>query len=122
MKKFFKSLLFIGGAAVAAHFGIKAYKRVSGTAKLSQSLPEFLSNVYGELPLLNVNASLGQMNITARFSQEIIEKHDDIENTIREYISDFYPELAKFAINVEILNMDDADEEPEAEEEEVNEE
>ncbi len=118
MKKFFKSLLWIGGAAVAAHFGIKAYKRVSGTAKLSQSLPEFLSNVYGELPLLNVNASLGQLNISARFSEEIIEKHDDIENTIREYVADFYPELAKFAINVDILALDDENEEPEMDEDE----
>lgn len=117
MKKFFKTVLYIGGAATAAHFGIKAYKRMSGTAKLSQTLPEFLSNVYGELPLLNLHASLGQLNITARFSEEIIEKHNDIENTIREYVADFYPELAKFAINVDILAMDESNNEPEAEEE-----
>lgn len=102
MKKFFKALLFIGGTALAAHFGMKAYKRVNGVVKLAKSLPEFLGNVYGEKPKLGINRGFNTMLIKVGFSQEILDKHTDIENTIREYIDDFYPELTKCSIDVNI--------------------
>ena len=102
MKKFFKKILILGGTLAAAHFGFKAYKKISGTAKLSKSLPEFLNNVYGEMPQVNVNHTLNSTRIKLFFSQEILDKHTDIETTIREYIDDFYPELAKTKINIEI--------------------
>jgi len=31
-----------------------------------------------------------------------MDKHNDIENTIQEYIDDFYPELAKNSIEISI--------------------
>lgn len=110
MKKFFKALLFIGGTATAAHFGLKAYRRVSGTVKLSKSLPEFLSNVYGEFPKIDLNQTMNYLSLKIRFSQEILDKHDDIENTVREYIDDFYPEVAKCSVDIEIQPK--AEEEP----------
>ncbi|MDD4146939.1 MAG: hypothetical protein PHO85_00255 [Candidatus Cloacimonetes bacterium] len=73
MKKFFKTLLFIGGTAAAAHLGMKAYRRVSGTVKLSKSLPEFLSNVYGEQPKVDINQTMSYLSIKVRFSQEILD-------------------------------------------------
>ncbi|MDY0320022.1 MAG: hypothetical protein RBQ67_08525 [Candidatus Cloacimonadaceae bacterium] len=102
MKKFFKALLFIGGTAAAAHFGMKTYRRINGTVKLSKSLPEFLSNVYGEYPKVDVNQTMSYLSLKIRFSQEIIDKHDDIESTIREYIDDFYPEVAKCSVDIDV--------------------
>ncbi len=102
MNKFFKTVLLLGGTAVAAHFGLKAYRRVNGIVKLAKSLPEFLSNVYGENPQINVNQGLGHITIKVGFSQEILDKHDDIENTIREYIDDFYPEVARCSVDIDI--------------------
>jgi hypothetical protein len=95
-------VLLLGGTAVAAHFGLKAYRRVNGIVKLSKSLPEFLSNVYGESPQINVNQGLGHITIKVGFSQEILDKHDDIENTIREYIDDFYPEVARCSVEIDV--------------------
>jgi hypothetical protein len=103
MKKFFKKILFLGGTLAAAHFGFKAYKKISGTAKLSKSLPEFLNNVYGEMPQVNVNHTLNSTRIKVFFSQEILDKHTDIETTIREYIDDFYPEIAKTSVDISIM-------------------
>lgn len=117
MKKFFKTILFLGGAAAAAHFGIKHYKRYSALAKLSNSLPEFLSNVYGEQPILDIDSSLGQLSISVSFSVAIIDKHDDIEATIRDYIQDFYPEVSKYAVNIDISPKDSEEAEEESEEE-----
>jgi hypothetical protein len=110
MKKFFKTVLFLGGTALAAHFGMKAYRRINGITKLSKSLPEFLNNVYGEMPKLTMNQSFNQLSIKVGFSQEIMDKHTDIETTVREYIDDFYPELAKCSVEVEInVKSDEAE-------------
>ncbi len=117
MKKIFKVLLLLGGTAVAAHFGLKAYRRVNGIVKLAKSLPEFLSNVYGESPQMNVNQGLGHITIKVGFSEEILDKHDDIENTIREYIDDFYPEVAKCSVEIDLhVNGEEGEEESDLEE------
>lgn len=102
MKKLFKALLVIGGAALAANFGLKAYKKINGTVKLSKSLPEFLNNVYGEMPEMNINRTLNSLSIKIGFPQEILDKHNDIENTVQEYIDDFYPELCKNSIEISV--------------------
>ena len=125
MKKIFKKALVLGGVAPAAHFGFKAYKRVSGIAKLAKSLPEFLNNIYGERPKLSVNQNLNILNIKVQFSPEILEKHEDIETTVREYIDDFHPEMARGAINIEVTALQGDEEgeeyfEEEDEEEEVS--
>ena len=122
MKKIFKKLLLLGGTVAAAHFGFKAYKKISGTAKLAKSLPEFLNNVYGEMPEVNVNNTLNSVRIRAFFSQEILDKHTDIDNTIREYIDDFYPEIAKSSVDITIMpKMEETEEAPTEEEPEEKE-
>lgn len=102
MNKIVKSLLIVGGATLAASFGFKAYKRINGIVKLSKSLPEFLNNVYGESPKVNMNQSLGSISVKVFFSQEILDKHTDIETTVREYIDDFYPDLGKCAVDITV--------------------
>ena len=100
--KFFKTLFILGGTALAGYFGMKLYKKISSITKLHKSLREFLNNVYGEKPSLHINHNLKTMTIKVGFSQEILDKHNDIESTVREYLDDFYPELAKGALNIEI--------------------
>ena len=105
MKKFFKNTLIVAGVALAAHFGVKAYKRINGVVKLSKSLGDFLNNVYGTKPKVSINSGINTINSTnikVQFPQEILDKYTDIETTIREYIDDFYPELAKTRINIDI--------------------
>jgi hypothetical protein len=117
MKKFFKKVLILGGTIAAAHFGFKAYKKISGTAKLSKTLPEFLNNVYGEMPQVNVNHTLNSTRIKVFFSQNILDKFADIETTIREYIDDFYPEIAKTSVDISIMPATEETEEIPVEEE-----
>ncbi|MBM4402917.1 MAG: hypothetical protein FJ042_00775 [Candidatus Cloacimonetes bacterium] len=103
MKKFFKTVFILGGTALTAYFGYKVYKKIQGTAKLAKSLPEFLNNVYGEKPAVNIRQAMGNMKVKVAFSKEIIEKNSDIETTVREYIDDFYPEIVKGAVEIEIV-------------------
>ena len=123
MKKIFKGIAIGGAAVLAAHFGFKTYKRISSIAKLSKSLPEFLKNVYGEEPRLSVNRSFNTMSIRAGFSEETLEKHNDIETTIREYVDDFYPDLSKCTLDIDVYVLgEEEEEEDEAEVEEDDEE
>jgi hypothetical protein len=109
--KFFKTLFVIGGTALAGYFGLKLYKIVSNITKLHKSLPEFLNNVYGEKPTLHINHNLKETTVKVGFSQEILDKHNDIEATVREYIDDFYPELGKNKVNIEVFTKADEPEE-----------
>lgn len=118
--KFFKTLFVLGGTAAAGYFGLKAYKIVSNITKLHKSLPEFLNNVYGVKPALHINHNLKTATIKVGYPQEILDKHTDIETTVREYIDDFYPDLNKGTINVEIFvksEMMDEEESPSEDEE-----
>lgn len=119
--KFFKKVLVGGGLAVAGFFGFKLYKIISNIAKLEKSLPEFLNNVYGEKPTLHINYDLKTATIKAGFSQAILDKHSDIESTIREYIEDFYPDLAKSTIKIEVFANPEASQQEEEKETEESE-
>ncbi|MFO7659820.1 MAG: hypothetical protein R6V77_02805 [Candidatus Cloacimonadaceae bacterium] len=122
--KFFKTLFVLGGTALAGYFGLKTYKVISNITKLHKSLPEFLNNVYGEKPALHINHNLKTATIKVGFTQAILDKHTDIETTVREYIDDFYPELTKGVINIEVFVKSEMTEEAEdtAEEEETEKE
>ncbi len=121
MKKIFKGILIAGATILAAHFGLKTYRRLSGIAKLAKSLPEFLNNVYGEAPKLKINRSFNTVTIRAGFSQETLDKHSDIESTIREYVDDFYPDLSKCSVDVDIYVPGEEEEEQESFEAETEE-
>ena len=64
-----------------------------------------MNNVYGTKPKVSINSGINTINSTSikvQFPQEILDKYTDIETTISEYIDDFYPELAKTKINIDI--------------------
>jgi hypothetical protein len=103
MSKFVKKALWIGAISAVGYAGFKMYQRVSAIAKLSKSLPEFLNNVYGEKPKLNVNMDLSSIKISVGFNQDILDDNEDIETTVSEYIDDFYPVLSKIKLNINIF-------------------
>lgn len=109
--KFFKKLFLMGGVALAGYFGLKFYRIISSVTKLHKSLPEFLNNVYGEKPTLHVNHNLKSSTIKVGFTQAVLDKHNDIETTVREYIDDFYPELNKNSITIELFAKSEVSEE-----------
>ncbi len=115
MKKFFKSLLILGGTAAAGYLGFKAYKKVSSIVRLSKALPEFLKNVYGEIPKIHINMALNKVIIKTGFTQEIIDKHEDIESTVREYVEDFFPSLGNKKLSIHVYVKGEEDEEDEDE-------
>ncbi len=110
MKKFFKSLLFLLGASAAGYFGYKGYKKVSTVIKLSKTLPDYLNNIMGEKPKININLTFKTLTIVIGVTQVILDGNSDLEATVREYIEDFYPELTKYEIVVKIEVKDTCEE------------
>jgi hypothetical protein len=103
MSKFFKKVLWIGALSAVGYAGFKMYQRVSAVAKLSKSLPEFLNNVYGEKPKININMVLSSISISVGFKQDVIDNNEDIQTTVSEYIEDFYPVLSKIKLNIDVF-------------------
>lgn len=103
MSKFFKKVLWLGALTGVGYAGFKMYQKVSAISKLSKSLPEFLNNVYGEKPKININMDLKSLKISVGFKQDVLDNNEDIQTTVTEYIEDFYPVLSTARMNVEIF-------------------
>lgn len=103
MSKFFKKVLWLGALSAVGYAGFKMYQKVSAISKLSKSLPEFLNNVYGEKPKININMDLSSIKISVGFKQDVLDNNEDIQTTVSEYIEDFYPVLSKCKLNIDIF-------------------
>ncbi len=103
MSKFFKKVLWLGAFAGIGYAGFKMYQKISAISKLSKSLPEFLNNVYGEKPKININMDLSSLKISVGFKQDVLDNNQDIQTTVTEYIEDFYPVLSSARLNIDIF-------------------
>lgn len=103
MNKIVKKVMWIGALSTVGYAGFRTYQRVSAIAKLSKSLPEFLNNVYGEKPKINVKMDLSSIKISVGFKQDVIDDNEDIQTTVTEYITDFYPVLSKAKLKIDLF-------------------
>ena len=106
-----KKMLKYGLVAFGTYAGIKLYSIGKSIFRISKTLPEFVKNLYGESPKLSLqynNLAILKMNLKIKlgFSKSIIENNDDIEETVTEYVQDFYPALSKCKIDVEVYELD----------------
>jgi hypothetical protein len=119
MKKIVKALLLIGGTALAAHFwheNLQAPERRSQACQVFARVSEqrLWRTSQGEY-----QPQLQHHRYQDRLFQEIIDKHNDIETTVREYVDDFYPDLSKCSVDVSLYvpGTEEEDAEEEAAEE-----
>jgi hypothetical protein len=101
MRKFLKNLFTLGAFAGAAFLGYKTYQRISNTARLAKTLPDYLEDMLDEKPKINVNTGLMSISIAVGLSSETYETLNfDMDEQIVSYITDYYPALGKLKINV----------------------
>ena len=93
MKCSFTKLLKIAFIGAISYAGFKIYEKIRAAIELDKTLPQYLENVIGEKPEINITYTLNEYTINVYFSKEILEKNIDLETTVRDYISDFYPML-----------------------------
>jgi len=110
-----KKVLKYGLVAFGTYAGIKLYTIGKSILRISKTLPEFVKNLYGESPKLSLqynNLVALKMNLKIKlgFSKSIIEDNDDIEETVTDYIQDFYPALSKCRIDVQVYELEPTEE------------
>jgi hypothetical protein len=93
VKSFFGKLLKIAFIGAIGYVGFKIYKKIRAAIELDKTLPQYLENVIGEKPEVNITYTLNEYTISICFSKEIIAKNKELETTVRDYICDFYPML-----------------------------
>ena len=86
-KKFF-TLLIISGLG---YLGLKIYQLLKGLIELDKTLPQYLSNIIGEVPVVSITAVFNKITITVKFNQDVIKKNKGLENIVKDYVTDFYP-------------------------------
>lgn len=110
MKKIYKSFLWIGGSVLVASQVYRATRAILGARKLDKTLPEFLENIYGERPKVDINVAMNVgtvMTVSIKFSPALLAKSPDIEDEVRDYIRDFYPSMAKFKTRIKLMPLED---------------
>ena len=101
MKKFFKGLITVGALAGLSYLGFKGYKRFDEMMKLSKTLPDFLFDLLGEKPKINLSQKLNSLSIAVGLSAEGYENLKiDLEEQIDNYIADYYPNTAKLRLTI----------------------
>ncbi|MEA1972517.1 MAG: hypothetical protein U9N34_04380, partial [Candidatus Cloacimonadota bacterium] len=100
--KFFQRIFGIALFSLFIVFGYKFYAKMKSVMKLSKTLPDYLKNIFGEKPRMNLNMTFNSLEIKLIFSKETLAKEDDLENTVLEYIEDFYPALSLRRLNIDI--------------------
>jgi hypothetical protein len=114
MKKFFKTMFFLGVPAFAGYMGFKFYRIVKELNKLEKELPEHLEGICAEEPTVDCMLQMSKgviITIKVRLSEVAIAKYPDLRDNILEYVSDFHPGLEKYKLIVKIVpnaEVDDA--------------
>ncbi|MCD4650775.1 MAG: hypothetical protein K8S56_03190 [Candidatus Cloacimonetes bacterium] len=107
MKKFCKCLFRAAFWGAIAYFGYRFYQRVKAVSGISKSMPLFLKNVLGEKPSMALNLAFSSMHIVLGFSKETLEKEENIEELVREYLDDFYPVFNGMSISIKISEREE---------------
>jgi len=111
-KKFF-TLLIISGLG---YLGLKIYQLLKGLIELDKTLPQYLGNIIGEVPVVSIVAVFNKITIVVKFNQDVIKKNKGLENIVRDYVTDFYPIFK--ADNVKVV-VEELEEEPIQEEQKI---
>lgn len=108
MNKITKRLLMAGGLLFIGYQVLRMTRLMKAIISLDKALPQYLETVYGEAPKVgcSINAHFTvNTRIVVKYSAEILARHDDIEATVRQFIADFYPLLAKSRLQVELKEV-----------------
>ena len=102
MKSGMKKFLWYGFLIFVVFRIIKFVKKMIALKNISGTLPQYLENLIDEKPTMNINLSFNKAFFKIKLSQETIDKNPELENTIREYITDFYPAFPMDKTTIEI--------------------
>lgn len=110
-KKFtmFLTFLIISGVG---YLGIKIYQLFKGLIELEKTLPQYLGNIIGEVPVVSIVAAFNKIAVTVRYKKELIKKNEGLDEIVKDYITDFYPIFKANNVKVKIEELREEKEKP----------
>ncbi|MBN1948789.1 MAG: hypothetical protein JW784_03525 [Candidatus Cloacimonetes bacterium] len=103
MKTIPGKIMLIAGLGGLGLLGLIYYSKIKALINLQKTLPQYLENIYGDLPEINLTITMTELQISLGFSDEVLIKNQDIEGRVREYLGDYYnqfkPERLKISIH-----------------------
>ena len=102
MGKFFKKLFLLGFLSLLGYGVIWFYSKIKAAIDLNNSLPQYLKNVYEETFETEIKIAFRNYTIVVQCNEGMLEKSDIVEQSVHDYIQDFYPELSNYlSISIE---------------------
>lgn len=101
LKKFFTFFIM----SCIGYLVIKLYLLFKGLIELDKTLPQYLGNIIGDMPIVSINASFNNITITVKYEEEVIKKNEDLENIVKDYVKDFYPIFKRAHLKIIIDNI-----------------
>jgi len=102
MFKKFLTFLIISGLG---YLVIKIYQLFKGLIELDKTLPQYMGNILGEIPVVSIVAAFNKITITIKYNKEIIKKNEGIGNIVKDYVTDFYPIFKAKNVKVNIEDL-----------------
>ena len=94
------------------YLGLKIYQLLKGIIELDKTLPQYLGNVIGDVPIVSIVAVFNKITITVKFNQNVIKKNEGLDKIVTDYVTDFYPIFKANNVKVLIEELKEEKEEP----------
>ena len=112
MRKTFNKILALIIISGIGYLGLKIYQLIKGIIELDKTLPQYLGNIIGEVPIVSLVALFNKITITVKFNQDVIKKNEGLKKIVTDYVTDFYPIFKASNVKVIIEKLEEEKEEP----------
>ena len=112
MRKTFNKILALIIISGIGYLGLKIYQLFKGLIELDKTLPQYLGNIIGEVPIVSIVAIFNKITITVKFNQDVIKKNEGLKKIVSDYVTDFYPIFKAGNVKVLIEELEEEKEDP----------
>lgn len=112
MRKTFNKILALIIISGIGYLGLKIYQLIKGIIELDKTLPQYLGNIIGEVPIVSIVALFNKITITVKFKKDVIKKNKGLEKMVIDYVTDFYPIFKASNVKIIIEELEEEKEEP----------
>ncbi len=96
----------LAAVGVAGFFSYRCIRRLIEIIKLSKTLPEYLRDIIGEKPDIDCNITLPlKAELSIGLSKETKEREKNLQETIENYVQDFYPLISNMKMVIKIYEL-----------------
>lgn len=109
MSKTCKKIITLAFLSGIGYLGYRIFRMIKDAIELEKFLPKFFESHVGEKPEIHLTIMFGKTTLTAKFSKKTLEKNPDLEQSIRDYVNNYYSGLCLKNFKVVLLEKTEAE-------------